>query len=159
LRLQRPSQPTTAPGDDPAVWGLIFRGAPGSFATPNPASSRPTISAAISELSAYLDSDSLNQYDASFHVLNWWHDHKRSYPVLSILAKDIMTVPVSTISSESAFSLSGRLLDDRRRSLTPAHVERLSLIKDWEQAHARQQHNMQNKELEEMMENMFLDEV
>src|SRR5207244_13356801 len=82
----------------------------------------------------------------------------RSYPVLSILAKDIMTVPVSTISSESAFSLSGRLLDDRRRSLTPAHVERLSLIKDWEQAHARQQHNMQNKELEEMMENMFLDE-
>jgi hypothetical protein len=76
LRLQRPSQPTAAPGDDPAVWGLIFRGAPGSFAAPNPASSRPTISAAISELSAYLDSDSLNQYDASFHVLNWWHDHK-----------------------------------------------------------------------------------
>jgi hypothetical protein len=159
LRLQRPSQPTAAPGNDPAVWCLIFRGAPGSFAVPNPASSRPTISAAISELSAYLDSDLLNQYDASFHVLNWWHDHERSYPVLSILAKDIMTVPVSTISSESAFSLTGRLLDDRRRSLTPAHVERLSLIKDWEQAHARQQHNMQNKELEEMMENMFLDEI
>jgi hypothetical protein len=130
LRLQRPSQPTAAPGDDPAVWGLIFRSASGSFAAPNPASSRPTISAAVSELSAYLDSDSLNQYDASFHVLNWWHDHKRSYPILSMLAKDIMTVPVSTISSESAFSLSGRLLDDRRRSLTPAHVERLSLIKD-----------------------------
>jgi hypothetical protein len=41
-----------------------------------------------------------------------------------------MTIPTSTISSESAFSLSGRLLDDRRRSLTLAHVERLSLIKD-----------------------------
>jgi hypothetical protein len=37
-------------------------------------------------------------------------------------------------------------------------VERLSLIKDWKQAHARQQNNMQNKKLEEMMENMFLDE-
>jgi hypothetical protein len=45
-----------------------------------------------------------------------------------------MTIPVSTISSESAFSLSDRLLDDRRRSLTPTHVERLSLIKDWAQA-------------------------
>jgi hypothetical protein len=52
--LQRPSQLTAAPGDDPTVWGLIFHGAPDSFAAPNPASSWPTISAAISELSAYL---------------------------------------------------------------------------------------------------------
>jgi hypothetical protein len=70
-----------------------------------------------------------------------------------------MTIPVSTISSESVFSLSGRLLDDQRRSLTPAHIERLSLIKDWEQADARQQHNMKNKDLEEMMKNMFLDDA
>jgi hypothetical protein len=68
-----------------------------------------------------------------------------------------MTIPVSTISSESAFSLSDRLPDDQHQSLTPAHVERLSLIKDWEQVDARQQHNMKNKELEEMMENLFLD--
>jgi hypothetical protein len=57
--------------------------------------------------------------------------------MFSVLAKDIMTIHVSTISFESTFSLSGRLLDDRHRSLTPAHVERLSLIKDWEQADAR----------------------
>jgi hypothetical protein len=69
-----------------------------------------------------------------------------------------MTIHVSTISSESTFSLSFRLLDDRRRSLTPAHIERLSLIKDWEQADARQQHNMENKELEEIMKNMSLDD-
>jgi hypothetical protein len=70
-----------------------------------------------------------------------------------------MTIHVSTISSESAFSLSGRLLDDRHQSLTPAHIERLSLIKDSEQADARQQHNMENKDHEEMMENMFLDDA
>jgi hypothetical protein len=39
-----------------------------------------------------LNNDSFNQYDASFRILNWWHDHKESYPVLSILAKDIMNV-------------------------------------------------------------------
>jgi hypothetical protein len=94
-------------------------------------SSRPISgSCTVSELSSYLDSDSLNQYDESFNVLNWWQDHKRTYHILSVLAKDSMIIPVSTISSESAFSLSGRLLDDRCRSLTPAHVERLSLIKD-----------------------------
>jgi hypothetical protein len=79
------------------------------------------------------------------------------YPILSILAKDVLTVPVSTISSESAFSLCGRLIEERRRSLTPEHVEMLSLAKDWEQAAVRQQHCVENKDLEELMENMYLD--
>jgi hypothetical protein len=156
LRLQSPSQPSAAPSKQPSSWNRIFYGAasvPSFSSRPSPAS------CTISELSSYLDSDSLNQYDESFSVLNWWQDHKRTYPILSVLTKDIITIPVSTISSESAFSLSGILLDDRHRSLTPAHVERLSLIKDWEQADARQQHNMENKDLEEMMKNMFLDDA
>jgi hypothetical protein len=127
LRLQRPSQPSAAPGKQPSSWNRFFRGA---ASVP---SSRPSpASCAVSELSSYLDSDSLNQFDESLSVLNWWQDHKRTYPILSVLAKDIITIPISTISSESAFSLSGRLLDDQRRSLTPAHIERLSLIKDLE---------------------------
>jgi hypothetical protein len=115
LMLQRSSQPSVAPGKQPSSWNRIFCGA----AAPGPASvssfsSRPSpASCVVSELSTYLDSDSLNQYDESFSVLNWWQDHKRTYPILSVLAKDIMTIPVFTISSESAFSLSSRLLDDR----------------------------------------------
>jgi hypothetical protein len=33
----------------------------------------------------------------------------------------------------------------------------LSLLKDWEQGDARQQHNMEDKELEEKMDNLYLD--
>jgi hypothetical protein len=155
LRLQRPSQPSAAPDKQPSSWNRIFRDVVvlSSSSRPIPAS------CTVSELSSYLDNDSLNQYDESFSVLNWWQYHKRTYPILSVLAKDIMTIPVSTISSECAFNLSGRLLDDRRRSLTPAHIERLSLIKYWEQADARQQHNMKNKDLEETMKNIFLDDA
>jgi hypothetical protein len=58
-----------------------------------------------SELTTYLDSDPVSQFDDSFSILFWWHDHKRTYHVLSILAKDIMNIHVSTISPESAFSL------------------------------------------------------
>jgi hypothetical protein len=130
LRLQRPSQPSAAPGKQPSSWNRIFCGAPGPASIPSSSYRLVAASCVVSELSAYLDSDSLNQYDESFSVLNWWQDHKRTYHVLSILAKDILTTPVSTISSEPVFSLSGRLLDDRHQSLTPAHVERLSLIKD-----------------------------
>ena len=66
-------------------------------------------------------------------------------------------MPVSTISSESAFSLCGRLIEERRQSLTPEHVEMLSLAKDWEQAAVQQQHCVENKDLEELMANMYLD--
>ena len=53
--------------------------------------------AAISELSTYLDSDIVNMFDDDFNILHWWHEHKLSYSVLSILARDVMTMPVSTI--------------------------------------------------------------
>jgi hypothetical protein len=41
----------------------------------------------------------LQKFDDDFNILNWWHEHKLSYPVLSILARDIISIPVSTISS------------------------------------------------------------
>jgi hypothetical protein len=56
-------------------------------------------SCTISELSSYLDGDPLTKFDESFSVLSWWHDHKRTYPILSILAKYVLIVHVSTISS------------------------------------------------------------
>ena len=84
----------------------------------------------LSEMSSYLDSDCITQYDEDFNILNWWHEHKQTYPILSILAKDVLTVPASTISSESTFSLAGRVLEERQRRLTCDMVEVLSCLKD-----------------------------
>ena len=58
-------------------------------------------SLADSELTSYLDSDTVNFFDEEWSVLSWWRDHKLTYPVLSILAKDIFTVSVSTIRVQS----------------------------------------------------------
>ena len=52
-----------------------------------------------SKLVSYLDCDTVNHLDDDFNILNWWHQHKLTYLVLSIMAKDVLTVPVSTISS------------------------------------------------------------
>jgi hypothetical protein len=57
LRMQRPSQPSATPGKQPSSWNRIFCGAasvPSSSSRPSPAS------CTVSELSSYLDSDSLN---------------------------------------------------------------------------------------------------
>jgi hypothetical protein len=56
----------------------------------------------------------------------------RAYLVLSIHAKDVMTVSVSTISSESTFSRVDRVIEERRQSLTSDMVEMISCLKDWE---------------------------
>ena len=52
-----------------------------------------------SGLISYLDCDTVNQLDDDFNILNWWHQHKLTYLVLSIMTKYILTVTVSTISS------------------------------------------------------------
>jgi hypothetical protein len=70
---------------------------------------------------------------------------------------DIMIIHVSTISSVSAFSLCGKVFEERRQSLTSEHAEMLSLLKDWEQGDTRQQHNIEDREMEEKMASQFLD--
>jgi len=73
------------------------------------------------------------------------------------MAKDILTVPVSTISLESMFSLTGRIIEERQRRLKSKKVEWLTCIKDWELVEARLQHNVEDKELEDEFENLYLD--
>jgi len=107
--------------------GKIF-GGPGASPGCSLSSSSTPAGAGVSELSAYLDSDPVTCYEESFDILLWWRDHKLTYPILSIMARDIISVPVSTVSSESCFSLSGRILEDRRRRLLPKHVEMLTYI-------------------------------
>nr|ACG45709.1 hypothetical protein [Zea mays] len=58
---------------------------------------------------------------------------------------------------ESTFSLTGKIIDERRRRLKSDVVEMLTCIKDWEDAEARMQHMVDDKELEETFEDLYLD--
>jgi len=69
-----------------------------------------------------------------------------------------MSVAISTISSESCFTLSGRILEERRRRLLPENVEMLTCIKDWELGTRREQHAVDSPELDEAFKNLYLDE-
>lgn len=65
------------------------------------------------------------------NVLQWWKDNKNRYPILAKLARNVLSIPVSTVASESAFSTGGRVLDSFRTSLTPRMVEALICAQDW----------------------------
>jgi hypothetical protein len=74
------------------------------------------------------------------------------------MVRDIMSVPVSTVSSESCFSLSGRILEERRRRLLPENVEMLTCIKDWKLGARWEHHVVDIPEHEEAFKNLYLDE-
>ena len=50
---------------------------------------------------------------------------------LAKLAMDILCVPISTVASESTFSLGGRILNEYRSSMALEIVEALVCSRDW----------------------------
>ncbi|CAN6581511.1 unnamed protein product [Malus baccata var. baccata] len=66
-----------------------------------------------------------------FNLLDCWKGNCAQYPTLSKVAKDVLALPSSTVASENAFSLGGRVVDLFRTSLTPKTVEALVCTSDW----------------------------
>ncbi|CAH9083957.1 unnamed protein product [Cuscuta epithymum] len=88
---------------------------------------------AKSELDQYLE-ESLLPRVHEFDVVGWWKLNRMKYPTLSKMARDILTVPVSTVTGESVFSTVGpKEMDRYRCSLRPETVEALVCAKDWQQ--------------------------
>jgi len=90
--------------------------------------------------------------------LAWWRLQGVRFPVLSILARDILTIPVSMVPSESAFSTAGRIIEERRTSLTPEMVEVLICLKDLENASFRIQHIAEDRDLMDQFQNLYIDD-
>ncbi|KAF7841996.1 zinc finger BED domain-containing protein RICESLEEPER 2-like [Senna tora] len=82
------------------------------------------------ELERYLDDDVEFNYDG-FDILKWWKSKTVKYPILSRIARDVLAIPISTVSSESAFSTGGQVLDPFRSSLNPTTVESLICAQNW----------------------------
>ncbi|CAI8616053.1 unnamed protein product [Vicia faba] len=60
------------------------------------------------ELDLYL-MQNLEKKGPGFDILNWWKVNSNKYPILGQMARDILAMPVSTVASESAFSIGGRV--------------------------------------------------
>ena len=84
----------------------------------------------IGELEKYLQ-ESVEDDSEMFSILDWWKVNSPRFPILSLMARDVFAIPVSTVASESVFSTSGRVLDPFRSSLTPKIVESLICTQDW----------------------------
>ena len=85
-----------------------------------------------SELDIYLSEKRYSgATSANLDVLSWWRQERWRFRVLSKLAADILAIPVTTVASESTFSAGGRVIDDRRASMSVDTVQMLLCANNW----------------------------
>ncbi|CAI0389208.1 unnamed protein product [Linum tenue] len=80
-----------------------------------------------SEIDQYLD-ENLEGRGSNLDVLEWWKQKRSKYPTMSKMARDILSIPVSTTLPESMFSTKPRELSPNARSET---LEPFVCTKDW----------------------------
>ena len=99
-------------------------------------------SPAFSEAEVYLNTDFVFlDTDGDLDILQWWKDHEKNLPILSIIAKQIFGTPASTVAVEQEFSAGGNILDETRSRMTPQSIEIQVCTADWGLAKLRQQEN------------------
>ncbi|KAK2974331.1 hypothetical protein RJ640_018038 [Escallonia rubra] len=79
-----------------------------------------------SDLETYLDEGvyicEVN-LESQFDVIGWWKANNLKYKILSKMSVDILSIPITTVASEAAFSTGGRVIDPYRASLSTKVVE------------------------------------
>ncbi|XP_054796915.1 zinc finger BED domain-containing protein RICESLEEPER 2-like [Prosopis cineraria] len=83
-----------------------------------------------SDLEKYLE-EPLFPRNVDFSILNWWKVHTPRYPVLSMMARNVLGVPMSKVSPDLAYNINGRELDRDWSSLNPVTVQALVCSQDW----------------------------
>ncbi|XP_059454974.1 zinc finger BED domain-containing protein RICESLEEPER 1-like [Corylus avellana] len=62
-----------------------------------------------SQLESYLQEPRLDS-NVKLDILEFWKVHKLRYPKVAAVAHDILSIPISTVTSESTFTVGGRVI-------------------------------------------------
>lgn len=73
----------------------------------------------------------------AFDVLSWWKAHELRFPNLVLLARNILMIPMSSVSPDLTFSMDERVLNQFHSSLEPACLEASMCVGDWLHADER----------------------
>ncbi|XP_010535019.1 PREDICTED: zinc finger BED domain-containing protein RICESLEEPER 1-like isoform X2 [Tarenaya hassleriana] len=86
--------------------------------------------AGASDLDKYL-SEPIFPRSGEFNILNYWKVHTPRYPILSMMAREILSTRMSILTPESEFSSSRPMLDNGQSSLSPDVRQALFCARDW----------------------------
>ncbi|KAL2934000.1 putative AC9 transposase, partial [Bienertia sinuspersici] len=84
-----------------------------------------------SQLDLYLEEKNID-HNVKLYILLWWKNNGAPrYPQLGALARDILAIPISSVPSESTFSMGKKLINPWRASLASMTIESLACYEDW----------------------------
>ncbi|XP_074318362.1 uncharacterized protein LOC141655169 [Silene latifolia] len=93
-------------------------------------SKRPKVLVEKSEIDLYLEEKN-HDYNVPLDILDYWKGASSKFPQLATLARDVLAIPISSVPSESAFSMGKKLINPWRASLTSDTIESLACYEDW----------------------------
>nr|GEY94867.1 zinc finger BED domain-containing protein RICESLEEPER 2-like [Tanacetum cinerariifolium] len=82
------------------------------------------------QIDQYLDEPKLDK-NQKIDILQFWKENQVRYPELALMAQDILSIPITTVASESTFSISGQIISKYRSSLCSTSAEALLCIRVW----------------------------
>lgn len=100
----------------------------------------------LDELEQYLKHKPTMENDRD--ILSFWKHNQNMFPSMVRLARKILCVPASSVSCESAFSISGRTLENRWTCLSTASVNALLFLNSnmstwkWKQPYYTSKHHV-----------------
>ncbi|KNA13143.1 hypothetical protein SOVF_119460 [Spinacia oleracea] len=103
-----------------------------------------------SELALYLEEPRVPRAN-NLDIIDYWKSCQPRFPVLSVMARDLLSIPISTVAYESSFSVGGKILDPVKSSLKSSVVESLICLRDWSYGHQAET----VPELEELCDNIM----
>ncbi|GFP87890.1 zinc finger bed domain-containing protein ricesleeper 1 [Phtheirospermum japonicum] len=83
-----------------------------------------------SDLDKYLE-EPLFPRSVEFNILNWWKVHEPRYPVLSMMARNILGIPISKVAQETLFDTGDRAVDQCWSSMKADTLQALMCSQDW----------------------------
>lgn len=84
------------------------------------------------QLDLYLEEPKLDhKANPNLDVLAYWKENRGRYPELSSMARYVLSIPITTVASESSFSIGGRIIGKFQSSILPANAEAKLCARDW----------------------------